>query len=68
MTSTSTVREPGQQVLGATAQAYDLLALQALGKVLGKRKSKVGAAQLDVLEFLVHQEGLKPATHDLDFG
>jgi hypothetical protein len=36
--------------------------------VLGKRKSKVGAAQLDVLEFLVHQEGLKPATNDLDFG
>ena len=56
-----------QELLGATAEACNALALQALGKILGQRPTQIRPPNLDTRNTLALHGRFKPATDGFDF-
>ena len=58
----------GQQIFGAAAEAFDLLALQPLLEILRHRPAQAAVAHLDLFEARALHGGREPPAHGLDFG
>ncbi len=60
--------EVGEEILGATAEAFDGLAFEPRHEVLRQRPAQVGAPGFDAGKARPFHHGRKTAAHRLDFG